>query len=492
MEYESVFELILRIAEKLLIIYFLLYLLIDISFFIYALFTYSRKRAKKTQNLHIPYEKHYISVVVPAYNEEVSIVDCINTLLKLDYPAYEVIVVNDGSGDKTMERIKEHFNLTSENINPISGLRTMPVNNVYIDTKQPLKVIDKQNGGKADAINAGINFSDGQYICTIDADSILDESSLKMVVEPFILIEDTLVSGGQLAASNGLYIKDNKIINAKTPSNIWVIWQIIEYIRSFMISRRSLSRLNALLIMSGAFSMFRKTEVLAVGGFLSKENNHSYITATVGKNKHTVCEDMEIVVRLYRYRKQEKKRSKVTFLPCPVCWTEVPDKGSKLFKQRSRWHQGLAESILLHRKIMLEPSYGSLGLFGLPYYFFFELLAPVIKILAILFIAVSIWFGTINLKWMILILLAVLLLTAIITSTITALVEYWSIKQSETNRAALRYKSFKDWMWFVFAGIAGEFTFSFYKIFAQLNGLYSYMKGKTDWKKFERKGIKVK
>lgn len=487
---EGIIILLLRISEKLFIIYFFIYLVVDLVLFIYSLFAFSQKSKFISQN--VAYKEHFITLLVPAYNEEVSIVDCIKTLLKLDYPAFEVIVINDGSKDRTLDTLMNFFDLKSIDRNPPIPLQSMPVRDVFQDSEFPLKVIDKENGGKADAINAGINFSKGKYVCTIDADSILDEMALKMVVEPFVLDEDTMVTGGQLAASNGLHIKDNRIVKARTPSNIWVIWQIIEYIRSFMISRTGLSRINALLIMSGAFSLYRKSELLAVGGFLSKVNNHPFIVRTVGQGKHTVCEDMEIVVRLYRYRKEQKRRAKVTFLPRPVCWTEVPEKGENLYKQRSRWHQGLAESLTLHRNMMLEPSFGILGMVGLPYYFFFELLAPFIKVLAILFILVSFVFGTINMTWALLMLLFVVLLSAIIMTTITTLVEYWSYKQSSTNRAALRYKGFYDWAWFIVAGIIGEFTFSFFKIFAQLDGLVSYLKGKSDWKKFERKGIEVK
>lgn len=490
MDTSALVTFLLRITGKLLLIYFSLYLIIDLGLFIYALFSFSKKTKK--QPFPIAFEEHFISLLVPAYNEEVSIVDCIRTLLKLDYPAYEVVVINDGSNDRTFEELKTHFDLEPREIpNSDLQLRSMPIRGVYQDKKFFLKVIDKENGGKADAINAGINFSKGKYICTIDADSILDESALKMVVEPFVLDEDTLVTGGQLAASNGLHIKDNKIVKAETPSNIWVLWQIIEYIRSFMISRTGLSRINALLIMSGAFSLYRKSEISAVGGFLSKANDHPFVVKTVGVGKHTVCEDMEIVVRLYRYRKEQQRKAKVTFLPRPICWTEVPEVGSNLYKQRSRWHQGLAESIYLHRSMILEPSYGALGMIGLPYYFFFELFAPVIKVLALVFIFVSFIYGIINLKWMLLMLLFIILLGAIIMSGITALVEYWSASQSNTNRVALRYKGFRDWAWFIFVGIIGEFSYSFYKNIAQLDGLVNYMKGKSDWKKFERKGIKV-
>jgi cellulose synthase/poly-beta-1,6-N-acetylglucosamine synthase-like glycosyltransferase len=488
-ELSMIFSLFLRITEKFLIIYFFLYLLIDLGLFTYALFTFSKKPKRKPQK--VDYEGHFITLLVPAYNEEVSIVDCIKTLLQLDYPAYEVVVINDGSKDKTFEKLQNHFHLTPLEEVPQNPLDSMPVRGVFQDAELPLKVIDKENGGKADAINAGINFSKGEYVCTIDADSILDETALKMVIEPFVWDEDTMVTGGQLAASNGLHIKNNRIVRAQTPTNMWVIWQIIEYIRSFMISRTGLSRINALLIMSGAFSLYKKEEVAAVGGFLSKVNKHPFVLKAVGEGKHTVCEDMEIVVRLYRYRKEQKRNVKVTFLPRPVCWTEVPDQAEKLFKQRSRWHQGLAESLFLHRSMMLEPSFGILGMVGLPYYFFFELLAPLIKVFAIGVIVLSIWFGTVNMQWMLLMLLFAILLTAIIMSTITALVEYWSTRQSSTNRAALRYKGFLDWAWFILAGILGEFSYSFYKVFAQLNGLLGFLKGKSDWKKFERTGIQV-
>jgi cellulose synthase/poly-beta-1,6-N-acetylglucosamine synthase-like glycosyltransferase len=486
---ETIFILAGRIIEKLLIIYFSFYLLIDLVLFLYALFVFAGKKQKQLQP--IAYEEHFISLLIPAYNEEVSIVDCVKTLLKLDYPAYEVVVINDGSKDQTFEKLADHFELIPKEISHSSLLQFQPVRGIYEDPEYPLKVIDKENGGKADAINAGIHYSKGEYVCTIDADSILDELSLKMVIAPFVLSPDTMVAGGQLAASNGLHIKDNKIVKAETPTNIWVIWQIIEYIRSFMISRSGLSQINALLIMSGAFSLYRKSELLSVGGFLSQVNTHPYVTETVGAGKQTVCEDMEIVVRLYHHRKQQRQKAKVVFLPRPVCWTEVPEKRANLFRQRSRWHQGLAESLFLHRKIMFEPTYGVLGMIALPYYFFFELLAPVIKLFSLIFILVSAYWGTIHLTWMLLMLLFAMLLSGIILSAVTAVVEYWSLRQSSTNRAALRYKGFWDWVWFMLAGILGEFSYSFYKIFAQLDGLINYLKGKNDWKKFERKGIQV-
>jgi len=324
--------LVFRIIEKILILYFAGYFLIDILLFVYSMFLFRKKPKNQTNSLN--YTDHVVSIIVPAFNEEVSILHCTKMLLDLDYPNYELIIVNDGSEDQTLKKLQEHFELHEPKKTSEARLVTNSVKKVYSNKNGNLVIIDKENGGKADSINAGINFSSGTYICTIDADSILDKNALKEVVKPFILYPDTLVSGGQLAASNDLEIKNNKVVSSKTPKNIWVLWQIIEYIKSFMISRTGLSKLNALLIMSGAFSLYKKDDLLEVGGFLTKINSHQYIEGTIGVGNQTVCEDMEIVVRLFKYRKDNKQKAKTAFLPEPVCWTEVPDNGKNIFKQR--------------------------------------------------------------------------------------------------------------------------------------------------------------
>jgi len=480
--------LILRILEKLLIIYFILYFIIDIGLFLYSLFVFVRR--KKHQPDLMDYSEHIVSIIVPAYNEDVSIVHCTKMLLELDYPSFEVIVVNDGSKDKTLEVLRNNFDFTLTEQDNHLQLNTKPVKGFYTSGDGSLLLIDKENGGKADSINAGINSARGRYICTIDADSILDSDALKEVVRPFITNPLTMVSGGQLAAANDMVIVHNKVVSSKAPSNIWVQWQIIEYIKSFMISRIGLSRINALLIMSGAFSLYKKHELLEIGGFLTAHNNHPYIGRTIGFGKQTVCEDMEIVVRLWQYKRDNKQKAKAVFLPEPVCWTEVPDNGKNLFKQRSRWHQGLAETLKIHRKMIFEPAYGMTGIIGLPYYFFFELFSPLVKIFTFGFIVLSAIYGLVNYKWAILMLFSVLLITAIILSTITAIIENWSQHQQAVNRDALRYKNHLDWLWLMFAGILAEFTYSFYKIAAQSNGLMNFIRRKSNWNKFERKGVK--
>lgn len=482
--------LLLRIIEKLLIIYFTLYFVIDIGLFIYSLAVFRRKNKYGRKVAETDYTGHPVSIIVPAFNEDVSIVHCSHMLLELDYPEYEVIIVNDGSQDSTLNALRKNFDFRDSGHGENPYLITKPIRNVYRTPDGKLILIDKENGGKADSINAGINISGGKYICTIDADSILDSNALKDVVEPFISNASTIVSGGQLAAANDVVIVHNKVVSSKTPTNIWVQWQIIEYIKSFMISRIGLSRINALLIMSGAFSMYKKKDLLEIGGFITIGNMHPYIGSTIGLGKQTVCEDMEIVVRLWQYSRDKKLKAKAVFLPEPVCWTEVPDNGKNLFKQRSRWHQGLAETLKIHQKMVFEPAYGVTGLIGLPYYFLFELLSPLIKIFTLVFIIISAFYGLINYKWAILLLTSVMLTTAIILSSITAIIENWSQKQHAVNRDALRYKSYVDWIWLITAGIIGEFSYSIYKIAAQLSGIINFIRGKNNWNKFARKGVK--
>ncbi len=481
----------LRIIEKLFIIYFTAYLVIDVLLYLNALFYFFIRSKKSKPKAQYDFSQHPISIIVPAYNEEVSIVTCVENLIALDYPEYQVILVNDGSKDQTMQAVLQHFDVEKVVIaTQKKALNTKKLLAVYrLKSNSNLLILDKENGGKADAINVGINYATGKYICTIDADSVLDPDALKEVVSPFIDSPDTIVTGGQLAVANDVTIVKNRVQSARVPKNIWVQWQINEYIKSFMISRIGLSKVNSLLIMSGAFALFKKQDLSEVGGFLTKINTSPYIVKNVGSGKQTVCEDMEIVVRLWKFKRDKKQKAKAVFVPEAVLWTEVPENAISLFRQRSRWHQGLAETLNIYRKAILEPKYGVTGMMALPYYFFFELLSPVMKILSLAFVFVAGYYGVFNTKWVLLLIAGILLMTAIIMSSITLMLEYWSEKHAETTRNALRYKNFKDWLWLLTTGILSEFTYSFFKIAAQLDGLKNFMKKKHDWRKFERKGI---
>ncbi len=480
--------LILRIIEKLLIIYFGLYILFDIGMYVYALFFFLTRK-KKLKPGDAKFDK--VSVVIPAYNEEVSIEACLRAMTRMNYPDYEIIVVNDGSTDKTLEVLHNILRLEPAPAKTSHGsVPTKKIKQVWKDAHLPVIVVDKINGGKADAINAGINLSEGKYICTVDADSILSPDALLNAVKPFIKNPETIVSGGQLAVLNGLQIRNNKTENTGLPKNPLVQWQIIEYIKSFLISRLAFSKINALLIMSGAFSVFKKKDLMEIGGFLNPENRHPVITSYLGPNKSTVCEDMEIVVRLWRYARDNKRKVKTAFVPEAVCWTEVPESPRNLFKQRSRWHQGLGETLWLHKTMLFDPRYGTTGLIAMPYYLLFEFVSPLIKIFALVFLAVALTNDLVHTRWLLLMIASIMLLTALIMSSVTVVIEYANARNT-TGKDALRYKNFSGWMKLMLYGIVSEFSYAFFRILAQMDGMVKWIKGYKNWNKFQRKGIVI-
>ncbi|MCK4956633.1 MAG: glycosyltransferase family 2 protein, partial [Candidatus Cloacimonetes bacterium] len=476
----------IRIIENLLILYYVFYFIIDWMFLV--IFMKSVRKENLTIQTDEKFADYPVSIIVPAYNEEVTILHSIQMLLALDYPNFEVIVINDGSSDKTLETVLKNFELNEfEQKKIATTIPTRSVKKIY--KKNNLIVIDKENGGKADAINVGINYSNKKLICTIDADSVLDKMALKQTVQPMLDDENVFVSGGQLAVANGVQLKDNKVINSSLPKNIWVQWQIIEYLKSFMIARYSMSKMNAIMIMSGAFSVYRKKDLLVVGGFLTKHNDSEFIKQIGGNGRQTVCEDMEIVVRMWRYFYEKSKKAKAVFLPHPVCWTEVPDNSGFLLKQRNRWHRGLAETLQIHKTMLFEPKYKTIGLFAFPYYLFFELLSPIIKIGTIIFLIIAGLMGYFNQSWILLAVLFSTLASAIITSLVTVYIEQWTLKHKLNSFDALRYKSGMDWIRLILMSILGDFVYAPFRIYAQMIGLKDFINKKNEWYKFSRKGF---
>ncbi len=475
----------IRVIENLLILYYIFYFVIDWIFFFIFLNSVKKEELNLIEDRE--FEKYPASVIVPAYNEEVNILHSIKMLRALDYPDFELIVVNDGSSDRTLEILLDEFDFKEVENNFELNISTKSIKSIY--QYQNITLIDKENGGKADSINAGLNLASMKIVCTIDADSILDKKALKQTVQPMILDKDIFVSGGQLAVANGVTLRNNKVVNSVLPKNIWVQWQIIEYLKSFMIARYSLSKINSIMIMSGAFSVYKKQDLLAIGGFLTKFNKSEYIKKSTGYGKETVCEDMEIVVRLWRYFYEKGKKAKAVFLPHPICWTEVPDNPNFLLRQRNRWHRGLAETLKIHKTMAFEPKFKMIGLFAFPYYLLFELAAPIIKILTILFLIWAGILGYFNNSWMLLTVLFSIIASALITSWATVYIEQWTIKHKLNSYDALRYKTVGDWLNLLFMSILGDFIYVPFRIFAQLSGLIDFLKKKNDWYKFSRKGF---
>lgn len=325
-----------------------------------------------------------ISILVPAYNEEASIVDSLNSLLALEYPTFEIVVVSDGSSDATVARVVEAFDLKRVDWPTPPFLTHEPVSAVYKPRgKLNLLVVDKANGGKADALNAGINFARFPLFCAIDADSVLEQDALVKTAVPFV--EDparTVVSGGLVRIANGCRIERGKVVEARLPSSPLPMFQVVEYLRAFFGARTGWSAVNGLLIVSGAFGLFRRDAVISAGG---------YSTDTVG-------EDMELVVRLHKTMRRKGVPYRIAYVPDPVCWTEAPESARVLRRQRRRWHRGSAEALLMHFQMLGNPRYRAAGMLGMPALLFFELLGPVIELAGYVLVVVAFATGAVSLE----------------------------------------------------------------------------------------------
>ncbi len=304
-----------------------------------------------------------ISIVIPAYNEQVTLVETIHAAIQINYPHYEIVVVNDGSTDETLARLKEAFGLVPIERPDRKAIETEPVRAVYVSERFPkVWVIDKENGGKADALNCGLNYSRYPLFCAIDADSILDPDALLRMGHQFLIDRNLIAAGGSVRVLNGCVVEGSRIKKIRSPRSILTNIQIVEYLRGFMAGRVTLGEYESLLIISGAFGIFRKDLILAIGGY-----------------RKTVGEDMDIVLRLHRYCVEQEIKYKVYFIPEPVCWTQVPSDFPSLLRQRNRWQRALVDSIWHNRSMLFNPRYGRAGTLGMPFFLFIELFGPLIE-----------------------------------------------------------------------------------------------------------------
>ena len=348
-----------------------------------------------------------LAVIIPAYNEEKTIIDTVRSALSLRYPEFEVIVVNDGSSDQTLATLKEYYKLKPDARDYVSDLECSPIRAIYSSANYPnLVVVDKKNGGKSDALNVGINVSQYPLFCNIDSDSLIDSGSLLKVVDLFAKDWRTVAAGGTIRAANSCVIKDGQVVEVKLSSNFWVRFQIVEYMRAFLFGRAGWSAIGGLLILSGAFSIFRRKAVIEAGGY----------------RKDTVGEDMELILRMQRVMQRKNREYRVVFLPDPVCWTQVPEDYQSLKTQRRRWQRGLSESLFGNIELFLNPRYGSVGMISFPFFLFYEFLGPVIEIGGYLIFILSLILGLLNPPFVLLFLSAAIVL-GILLSTSALLME---------------------------------------------------------------------
>ncbi len=476
-EVKSTLDALILIVTNFFIIYFVVYGLINIWFFVVFLIDFMGMRPRDEEIENPP----RVSILVPSYNEERVIVNTVSSLLNLDYPNFDIIVIDDGSRDETTPELVRHFSMEPGNLTPIGKLKTAKIERIYQSKKYPnLILIRKENGGKADALNAGLNFSKSEIVVTIDADTLLSPRSLMRMVSLF-REKNAAAVGGLLTVSNDAVIKNGKPISAKFPSNLWVVFQLIEYLVSYSIGRGALSRIDSLLVLSGAFSAFDRKLLLKVGGFLSR----------FAHRKTTVCEDMEIIVRLHKFLKEKRIPRPIKFHFFPIAWTEVPSKLKNILRQRNRWHRGLGESLLIHSDMFLNPKFRHIGLFAVPYYTIFEFFSPVAKLLSTLLVLVLVFLNLVHWKFVITLFLLVVVLNGLYTSLVTTLVEVKFKNISRDNIEAMRFKTLGDWLKLIILSFFLEPAFGVIRAFAQLWGILDLLKGKSSWYKFEREGIKL-
>jgi cellulose synthase/poly-beta-1,6-N-acetylglucosamine synthase-like glycosyltransferase len=329
---------------------------------------FARRRSPRGRTLarHVSSQPE-VSVIVPAFNEEVTIVQSVRALLALDYESYEVVVVNDGSSDGTLQVLQQAFQMLAAPVAFDQPLRSAPVRGVYRSVREPwLVLIDKEPGGsKSDALNAGINAASGVLTLMIDADTIIEPDALSRAVLPFLEDPHTVVVGANVGAANGCQIQDGRIVSVGLPRSWIARFQIVEYMRSFLLFRSALASVNALTLVSGAFGLFRRDLVIAVGGY----------------DRRTIGEDMDLTMRVQEHCRRKGTPFRIAYDPFTLCSTQVPEDWSSLRAQRCRWRRGLLQSLWGRRRMIGNPRFGVLGLCVLPYVVVFEVLGPLLEVI---------------------------------------------------------------------------------------------------------------
>ncbi len=315
-----------------------------------------------------------ITLLVPAYNEEAVIAASVRSMLQVEYPLFEIVVVNDGSKDKTVEVMIREFDMVLYPQACENAITVQPIKAVYRSLKHPtLKLVDKVNGGKADAMNAAINVARHALVCAVDADSLLQRDSLRMLVRPFLEDRRVIAAGGTIRLANGCQIVQGHLQSVHMPASWLARFQIVEYLRAFLFGRLGWTPLNAMLIVSGAFGLFRRATMIEFGGFDPK----------------TIGEDMELVTRMHRVLRAQRRAYRIAYVPEAVCWTEAPETLGVLKSQRVRWQRGLLETLWKNRAMLFARGSGAPGWLALPSFAFFEAAGPALEVLGLATIVVA-------------------------------------------------------------------------------------------------------
>lgn len=405
-----------------------------------------------------------VSILVPAYNEEPIIADSIRSLLLSQFNQLEVIVINDGSKDGTLDRLIQEFSLVPIDIVPRSDIPTQQVRQVYLSCEdQRIMVIDKENGGKSDSLNTGLNYAQYPLVCAIDADTILDPGALSRLVWEFQSNPDTVATGGIVRVVNGSQVHSGQIGSINTPKSLLANIQILEYLRAFLGGRVAWSRWNLLLVISGAFGLFRRDILIEAGGY----------------DVSAITEDAELIVRIRRMRADQGKPCHISFFPDPICWTEAPTTVEQLVRQRDRWQRGLGELLITHHAMLFNPKYGRIGMISIPYYWIFELLEPVVTVGGLLLVTVGFFLGMVN---------PITYALMIAFSTAFGLLLSLSVVLIE-QRAYRRYPNWLDLRRLGMAAVVENFGYRQWQAMIRLRALWRIRGSAHHWGEMTRTGF---
>jgi poly-beta-1,6-N-acetyl-D-glucosamine synthase len=453
----------------------LLYSILLLTCYIFiGAFSISETRSYLNKNSFTDYrvlassiEAPSMSILAPAYNEEASIAENVRSLLSLHYSNLEVIVINDGSKDDSLGRLISAYDLYKIDFFVNQQLPTKPVRGVY-KSRNPvyrkLIVVDKVNGGKADALNVGVNIAKNDYFVCIDVDCVLEQDALLKLAKPFLesTTHRVIAAGGVVRIANSCDIQGGRLVKINLPKQFLPRIQTLEYIRAFLLSRMAWTRLNGLLLISGAFGAFDKDIVIKCGGY----------------NPQTVGEDMELVVRMRRYMEERNEPYKVSFIPDPLCWTEVPSTFKILGRQRNRWTRGTIETLRIHKKMFFNPRYGLLGMLSYPYWLFFEFLAPIIEFFGTIGIIIYALSGSMN--WSVLYITLGVICIGILYSIFAIMMEVLTYNQ---------YRQRKDIFGLVLVAILEPIIFHPFVVWSAIRGNIDLLRKHNDWGEMTRQGF---
>ncbi len=405
-----------------------------------------------------------ITILVPAYNESATIEASVTAILTLEYRNYEVVVVNDGSKDDTMEQLRHAFDLYEiPRVYP-ETIATKPLRALYRSrSRSRLLVLDKENGGKADSLNAAINASRFPLVIAVDADTLIEPDALLRLTRPFLLGRKIAAVGGTVRVANNCTVKDGRVTDARVPAKVIPGIQVVEYLRAFLFGRLGWNRLGGNLIISGAFGLFRKEYVMAVGGY----------------HTNSIVEDLDLVVRMHRYLRRNKIKYEMPFIPDPVAWTEVPESFKILSRQRERWHRGLIAAMWEYKTMLFNPRYGRVGFLAMPFFAFGEMLAPVVELLGYVITIAGLAFGLLNVSFA--------LLFVLVAWGYGMLLSLWAVVLEEVSFR--RYRRFADLFRMLLFAALENFGYRQCTVWWRLKAFASVAKRVHVWGDMTRKGF---